>query len=235
MDPYRQLLESCGIFDHEIPPDPSPTKPPPTIINPRQEIVIENTFGPRDNPCWEDLDSREQPTYALDYHQEIDFHMNYKRKHRYSRKDRFRHTLFQLMGMVGETPKHVIKLVRENLGKRIKKQKLWNDIRTILKQHNLRKYYNRISSIIKELTGLVPLGNDSGKIKAMIDNFYLFDHRFDTTFRSVWTRRYFPNLRFVALKLIEANGVVFPYHVPLMRTARKKKYLETLFNQLQKN
>ena len=224
MDPYRQLLESCGIFDHNIPLDETPPPPPTPKI-----------FGPQDHPCWETFEEQSQPVYALDYCQEVDFHLNYKRKHRYSRKDRFKHTLFQLMGMVGETPPHVIKLVRENLGKRVKRTRLWNDIRAILKRNNLRRYYNRISSIIKELTGLVPLGTDSKKIKAMLDTFYLFDHRFDLNFRSVWNRRYFPNLRFMALKLIEANGVIFPYHVPMMRTARKKKYLEILFTQLKKD
>lgn len=226
MDPYRQLLESCGIFDHNIPKDPPPPPKPEPIQNLDQDD---------DDDEWETLEMQQQPIYALDYDQEIHFHLNCKRKHRYSRKDRFKHILFQLMGMTGDTPHHVVSLVRENLSKRVKKQKLWNEIRTILKRHNLRKFYNRISSIIKELTGLTPIGTNSSRIKGMIDDFYLFDYRFDQSLRSKWTRKYFPNLRFVALKLIESNGVKFPYHVPLMRTARKKKYLESLFVQMEKN
>jgi hypothetical protein len=225
MDQYRFLLEELGIVDHEIPPD--------DIVE--EETIIEEWGYPMEYRDRLDLDVEEalmweEPEFHLDYDQEIHHSMNYKKKHRYSRKDRFRHTLYQLLGMSGETPKWLTKLVKSELGKRVKKQKIWNEIRIILKRHKLRRYYNRIPSLIKNVSGLKPMGTNSEKVSLILKTFFLFDYNFDNQLRSKWSRQYFPNLRFIALKLVAESGIKYPYHVPLIRTSRKKKYLEILYN-----
>jgi Poxvirus Late Transcription Factor VLTF3 like len=230
MDPFRLLLEECGIFDHGIPSD--------EII---PIVGVERLYLEDNGDFYTEQDEfggfvfPKQPQYGLDYDQEIDFMLNYKRKHRYSRKLRFKFILYQLLGMSGDVPKSVTSLVRKELKiqKNIRKQRIWNDIRTILKKHKLRKYYNRISSIIKEITGLKAIEINSEKIQLILDKFFKFDYLFDSQYRSQWSRKYFPNLRFVALKLIVSSGITFPYNVPLMRTARKRKYLEKLFVDLE--
>lgn len=47
-------------------------------------------------------------------------------------------------------------------------------------------------------------------------------------------RKYFPNLRFVALKLLIKHGAVFDYDVPLLKTRRKLKVLEEAYSSLNK-
>jgi hypothetical protein len=235
MDPYRALLDHLGI-EHNIPPDQDVT-----IIEPWH--LIEDS--PCEMHCWdfpimlpdeEYIEEEEEeefywqePEYHLDYDQEMHNSMNFKKKHRYSRKDRFRLTLYQLLGMSGEVPPWVIKIIKSELGVRVKKQKIWNEIRFILKKHKLRRYYNRIPSLIKNISGLKPLEINSEKVTKILDNFFLFDYHFNQTLCQEWKRKYFPNLRFIALKLVEEMGIRYPYHVPLIRTSRKKKYLETLF------
>jgi hypothetical protein len=44
-------------------------------------------------------------------------------------------------------------------------------------------------------------------------------------------RKYFPNLRFVALKLIEKYGGKFNLKIPFIRTRRKFKILEKIINE----
>lgn len=233
MDPFRLLLEECGIFEHGIPDDPPP---PPAVVGP--EVF---TFEKNGDYSTEQIEyggyilpQFDETKFGLDYDQEVYFMLNYKRKHRYSRKLRFKYILYQLMGMSGDVPRSAIRIVRAELAKQqhVRKHKIWNDIRNILKRHNLRKYYNRISTIIKEISGLKPQGINYQRIQSIQDKFFRFDYLFDSKYRNAWSRKYFPNLRFVALKLVNDSGITFPYHVPLMRTARKKKYLEKLFVDL---
>jgi len=46
------------------------------------------------------------------------------------------------------------------------------------------------------------------------------------------TRRYFPNIRFIVLKLLEEHGVEQNYPIPLARTTRKLKSLNELWVNL---
>jgi len=232
MDPYRLLLEELGIKDHNIEPDEIEVKPWYTQI---EDSPCEFTCWdlPTDVPPDDYIQDEyfEEPLFHLDYSQEQDFEMNCIKKHRYSRKDRFRLTLYQLLGMNGEVPHSVIKLVKRSLPKKVKKNKIWNDIRAILKKHKLRRYYNRIPTLIKEISGLKPTGINSERINSILTYFFKFDFNFNEKFRREWSRKYFPNLRFIALKLVADVGIKYPYHVPLIRTTRKKKYLDNLFNE----
>jgi len=217
MDVYRQMLEGIGIFDDRLidvtPPPSSPPSPCPSCVD-------ELFWDVRDN-----LGSE----FHLDYDQEMNYAINCKKLHRYSRKDRFKFILFQLLGMAGDTPNHVLQLLKLNLPPRIGKQKIWNEIRLVLKKNKLRKYYNRIPGLINQLTICHPIGINSEKIQSILLKFKDFDYQFNNHLRTRWDRHYFPNLRFIALKLIHQHGIKYPYRAPLVRTSRKKKYLEKLF------
>jgi hypothetical protein len=230
MDPYRALLEQLGI-EHDIPPDLDPIKPWHCIEDSPCEFTCWDlpTMMPEEE--YEEFEEEywECPEFHLDYEQEQHNSMNFKKKHRYSRKDRFRLTLYQLLGMSGEVPPWVIKIIKTELGQRVKKQRIWNEIRFILKKHKLRRYYNRIPSLIKNISGLKPMEINSEKVSKILDSFFLFDYHFNQSLCKEWGRKYFPNLRFIALKLVGEVGIKYPYHVPLIRTCRKKKYLEHLF------
>lgn len=238
MDPYRLLLQELGI-ENDIPPDSEPT------VEKASWNLTSLIDTPCEFTCWdlptmlpdEELESEafwEEPEYHLDYDQEMHHAMNYTKKHRYSRKDRFRSTLYQLLGMNGEIPPSVIGIVKRELGSKVKKQKIWNDVRTILKRHKLRRYYNRIPSIIKIISGLKPLGITSTRISLILESFFKFDYHFNDHLKREWKREYFPNLRFIALKLAKEMEIEYPYHVPLIRTSRKKKYLENIFQELKR-
>lgn len=221
MDVYRQMLEGIGIFDERLVDEP----PPPPPLSPCPSCTDELFWDVRDN-----LGSE----FHLDYDQEISYAMNCKKLHRYSRKDRFKFILYQLLGMSGETPSSVVRIIKQQLPRKISKHKIWNEIRGILKKNNLRKYYNRIPGLINQISNSSrPIGINSEKIQAIILKFSDFDYQFNNHLRIHWDRHYFPNLRFIALKLIEQFGITFPYKAPLVRTSRKKKYLEKLFAEFE--
>lgn len=48
------------------------------------------------------------------------------------------------------------------------------------------------------------------------------------------TRKYFPNLRYVALRLLVDHGAVFEYDIPLLKTKRKLKGMDELYQSLLK-
>lgn len=45
-------------------------------------------------------------------------------------------------------------------------------------------------------------------------------------------RAYFPNLRYVALKLFEKEGMEFQYRVPMLQTRRKIVQLNNMWSSL---
>lgn len=216
MDNYRLLLEACGIQNHGI---PEPKKF--TYKSYRKEKWIEN-----------DLQWYQEPIFGLDYDQEKHANENMKPIHRYCRLERFRSTLYQLLGQRGFVPHSILMLVRENLPERVHKKKIWNAIRAILKNNKERFYYNRIPSIIKSLTGMTakapPQGFDQ-TIKEIFDEFGQMSYQFDNALNKKWSKEYFLNLRFTAFKLMEKHGITYPYYVPMLRTYRKRKTLNNLF------
>jgi hypothetical protein len=130
---------------------------------------------------------------------------------------------------------------------------IWDDIRKILKNNPVinictwdakhcmivnttvigRKYYNRIPLIVWKLGFGKGIIWDSTKYKDIVQDFKDMNFVFCTTGkRTKWNRRYFPNLRFIALKLMEKHGAVFSFKIPFIRTKRKKKVLGDLWDDL---
>lgn len=220
MDIYASLLEEFGIFDHGISPDIVPD--PIMISEGVNDELYEfwDNYGPSD----------EEHPMVMDYQQEQEYSLNIKKIHRYDRKERFRYTLYQLIGASGNVPNSLCNDIKKFLGKKIRKSKVWNQVRDYLKKNGQRQYYNRIPQIIGRVYKLKIKGLDSDVITKIFNDFHRFHYMFDNDLRYKWKRSYFPNLRFVALKLLDKYGAMFPYTVPLVRTIRKRKYLLTLYN-----
>lgn len=109
--------------------------------------------------------------------------------------------------------------------------KIWNEIRGILKKRKGRKYYNRIPSIL-EILGFQKVGVDKNSlVREIIDDFRIISGRFNER-KEQLGRVYFPSLRFVAFKLLELHGVKFGYKVPFARTPRKLKAMEATWDLL---
>lgn len=146
--------------------------------------------------------------------------------HRYSRLKRFESTLYQLLGLRGDVNLQVVVDIR-TIGFNRDPRYIWDSIRGILKHLKLRKYYNRIPTIIMML-GL-PYRIKTRNFEEIVNDF----RRVDTAFKTLSTdRKYFPNLRFVTLKLLERHGTNFGIYIPLIRTPRKLKPLDDLWLQI---
>lgn len=103
---------------------------------------------------------------------------------------------------------------------------IWSSIQAVLKKNGLRRYYNRIGQIIWKMVRLkIDFVKRDRVLEMIVEDFRLmqFTHS---------TRKYFPNLRYVALRLLVDHGAVFEYDVPLLKTKRKLKGMDELYQSL---
>ncbi|MES2875520.1 MAG: hypothetical protein V4708_17480 [Bacteroidota bacterium] len=145
--------------------------------------------------------------------------------HRYNRVKRFEWVLYQILGYRGDVPPEIVDLVRKKYDKR--RGYIWASIQKILQRNKLRVYYNRIGQIIWRLTGWkINFGDSYLFLQDLVRDFQCMQ------FKKMGKRKYFPNLRFVALKMLIRHGADFDYHVPLLKTKSKLKGLETVFENM---
>ena len=158
-------------------------------------------------------------------------------KHRYSRLDRFKTTLYHLIGERGEVPLEVLALFDEY---GLDDDNLWESVRFTLKVNGMRKYYNMIPTIVKKLGGYESIywGNDYAVLTSIIDHFKRMSIKWDSKEES-WVAykremgwRYFPLIRYIAFKLLEEHGAEFEYYIPRIRTLRKIPKLEKMWDIL---
>lgn len=141
--------------------------------------------------------------------------------HRYCRVERFTYTLSQILGLRCIVPNHVMYLVDQCF--------TFDDIRKVLKENKYQKYYNSIPSIMVQL-GLPPpiqINLTNELFHEMVNEFKKIQALYDAT---LFTRKYFPSLRYIAVKILLMNGAKVDI-VPI-RTKRKLKILEDLWVQL---
>ena len=165
---------------------------------------------------------------ALNYADEV----NLPRKrpvHRYSRMERFKFTLGQLMGCSGHVPPQVLRAMNADHLRTLPSDQVWDAVRSVLKAHKWRIYYNRIPAILAGL-GLSPFRyNDTAVFQDILYDFDLMDKIFESL-KFKLNRAYFPNLRFTAVKLMRRHGIHPPITIPLARTARKLQALEDIYS-----
>lgn len=163
-----------------------------------------------------------QPIYVSDYKQEQEY---YSRPiHRYSRVERFQTILKHLLGH-GTVPDKVVECV-QSYNVLVTSSTVWDDVRKILKENGYSKYYSRIPHILSMLGCRYIVFDNYEKI---LNDFKRMSSKFDSM---AWDRNYFPNLRFVALRMLEMEGAIFSYDIIRMRTKRKIKVMEDIFNKL---
>jgi hypothetical protein len=156
--------------------------------------------------------------------------------HRYNRVARFKTTLAQISGITGSVPRELITTIATmtSITKHLNStdpKRIWNNIRHILKTLKMQKYYNQIPFIIQQL-----YQDNTPKISAMKfdDIMNQFKH-INQAFHSTNQRKYFPNLRFMALKLLALNNITTTYTIPLLRTPRRIKALDIIWQNLTVN
>lgn len=149
--------------------------------------------------------------------------------HRYKRLDRFTFTLTYLIGQKGAIPQHVLDAC-DGVSK--DPTKIWYEIKKILKKNKWSIYYNRISVIINHFGIPVTCNMTNSIYHTIINDFKQINSLFEQGRRKKWDRRYFLNLKFVAIKLLERYNVSFNVSIPLIKTKRKLKILNELWNDL---
>jgi len=234
MAEYLELLKSLGIEveEKEFMAEMAPEKFAPQLID---DATKEYEYWDWDsNVMCVNEPGCERP-FALDYSDELMLKTEGVQIHRYSRIDRFKFTVYQLLGLNGYVSIKIIGIVKTEIGKYIKSpSKIWNTIRMILKDYGYTKYYNRIPEIIRQLTGMKPKNVDDINFQEFFGQFAEMSYLFNSKLKAQWHRSYFPNLRYIALRMFERFGIIYPYHIPLVRTFRKKKYLSNLFDDFNK-
>ena len=158
------------------------------------------------------------------YKEEVEAKSKCRPIHRYNRLERFKHTLDQLLGCKGNVGDDIMKLMD---GVDVN----WESIRQVLKQYKKPKLYNQIPLIIRKLGkgNCIEFENFHESYICILKEFNRIHYKFNS--RDYERKRYFPNLRFVALKLIEKYGGKFLIDIPFIRTKRKFKILEKIINE----
>ncbi len=147
--------------------------------------------------------------------------------HRYNRIERFNFTLSYLVGYKGTVPQKVLDACCHIIPT---KETVWDDIKLILKKNKWNIYYNRISLIINSL-GITITENLTNSIyQSILQDFQSLNSLFEKSKRKEWGRRYFLNLKYVALKLLQKYNVTFRVDIPLIKTQRKLKVLNDFWD-----
>lgn len=153
--------------------------------------------------------------------------------HLYDRTLRFRVIVCQLLGYKFSIAKSVLKTekwLKTSLEISDINGNYWFECRRVLKNNNFTKYYNCIPSIVREYCyfkeKVVYTENDFNLI--MMTFVYLQD----AFKKNNCGRKYFPNLRFVALKVMEFHKIPLQFPIPLLITKTKIKSLTDIFNVL---
>lgn len=165
---------------------------------------------------------------VTDFNQEHEYDL--RPIHRYSRLARFKSTLYQLIGERGSVPSAVITMVRTYL--KPDSPDKWNATRAILKHYRQTAYYNRIPLILVTLGYEKSVEPTTGaQLSTIIEDFMRISEKFERI-KHEFKLRYFPNIRFIVLKLLQKHGIETNYPVPFIRTERKRKSLEELWQRL---
>jgi hypothetical protein len=169
---------------------------------------------------------------VTDYEMEQERRGSLRPIHHYYRVERFESILYQLIGCRGIIPPSVIKIIQESQIDR-HPDRIWDSVRNILKKHKLSVYYNRIPIILDQLgfDRKIKWGDQNALVLELVNEFKKISAKFEEL-KPLLERTYFPNLRYVAFKLLKEYGAEFQYRIPFLRTPRKEKVMDDLWEML---
>lgn len=160
--------------------------------------------------------------FALNWEDEV-LQPKKRNVHRYVRYERFRNTLAQLMVGHGDVPHHILNAFPKLKGN------LWENTRVFLKANLHRIYYNRIPSILATLGYIKYKPQRQRTFTDILDDFKEMDSIYDSIKHKL-NRKYFPNLRYTAVRLMQRHGINLPYEIPRARTPKKTTSLDETFD-----
>lgn len=188
-----------------------------------------DVYGP---PClygYENYMVIESPPQLVSSYADIERTV-FKRIHRYRRIDRFRFVLRNLLGYTNCKIDETYMVAFKTFFK-TDSETPYEDIRKIIKHYGLGKMHTLIPSILRHLGVKPPLVIDTN-----FDHIYRLVIRdfqaIETAFNSIKEKgKYFPNMKYIAIRLLERRGIDSSGLKPL-RTKRKLKAADLFFEEL---
>ncbi len=98
-------------------------------------------------------------------------------------------------------------------------------------QFKTKIFYNRIPCIMHRLGHKmlkIEFGDSNAFLRQVVEEFREISWKFD----QLGSGKYFPNIRFVVFKMLKRHGASINFFAPIIRTRRKYKPLDDLFNKL---
>lgn len=166
--------------------------------------------------------------YVMDYKL---FHSQYeiKKIHHYNQDARFYTLCKHLLGG-GKISKWKLQDIIYHVQKH--KCKNWYDTKKVLKKLGLRIYYNRIPYILYKAQ---KIQITSSKSHYRLDEIMKHYEKIKQNFlylKNFFKRSYFPNMRYIALKLFKMYQIPLAYEIPFALTKQKYQELEDIWNLL---
>lgn len=155
----------------------------------------------------------------------------YRKIHRYDRDARFRTVVRNLLGdsksVICDHFLNIVKaymLQQQGVGK-------FEGCRSIVRHFKKQQYYTLIPTMIIKM-GYPPLLKIPSSVDLIMRRVFIHYKAFEQKFFQIQTsKKYFPNMKFLALTLLELNGVNID-EIPKLRTSRKLKAMEKIFLEI---
>lgn len=179
-------------------------------------------------------------TYLPSYAQIENRLENLQHVHHYDRLQRFNTIVLQIVGDARITSKKglkCIKKVAKHLPANIDLYPLptiYQVVRHVMKLNGLKIYYNRIATILNEFNITnVRMHYTVEIINNVLEDFKKMHYAFEKI-KQTLKRTYFPNLRFVALKLLLKYGFENPFSLKLAKTPARLEKLNNDYDLIWK-
>lgn len=168
--------------------------------------------------------------YVMEFEDEVQLAREGVNRHRYVRYMRFKYTIDRLCGYSRVViPHDIVDMIDEELVER-HPDTIWEKIRFILKFYGYKKFYDRIPCIIRKLNLPWRIHITKTHMHAILRDFQDMSDTFDELMRGggMPDIKYFPNLRYMALKLMEKHGVQVDFYIPFIRVHKVYEKLERI-------
>lgn len=225
MDVYYELLRENDVIvsKEELGLDEDKSKPKP---KPEYKYWPWNN----ENVIYGMLNNNGEP-FALNFKDSV----KQKKKvvHTYKRILRFKSVVYHLIGCLGKISEDDFKEIKNNIGCKVISSPLrnYNIVYKYLKSKQWNKYYMSIPFILNKL-GAKRWNIENVKMNKVFNTFSKLHYNFNKIYNQDIKKRSkvrFPKLQYIALRLLEDQGIFPPYHIPQARTNKKRKSLDPLY------
>lgn len=163
---------------------------------------------------------------------------NLNNVHRYDRLARFSTMLLQIIGDAQITSQKGLKCIKQ-VSKQLPKDydlqslsTIYQLVRTVMRRNGLKIYYNRIATILHEFNITdVRRHYSTHLVNNVIQDFEKMHYAFTKISHKI-SRKYFPNLKYVALKLLLKYGFSNPFGLKLAKTPSRLQKLDMDFEYI---